>query len=47
MLFIANAAGQAFGYGDFVPGAELSEATSLGIGLVILLLRKYTKVPIV
>lgn len=47
ILFVINAFAVAFGYGDFVPGAELSEATSLGIGLIILLLRKVTNQGIV
>jgi hypothetical protein len=42
VLFIVNSFAVAFGFGGFVPGADLSEATSLGIGLIVVLLRFVT-----
>lgn len=41
-LFVVNGFAQVFGYGDFLPSGELSELTSLGIGLMIWTLRLVT-----
>lgn len=45
-LFVLNSLAQVFGFGDFVPGGELNEVSSLGIGLVVWALRYVTIQPI-
>ena len=45
-LFVLNSVAQALGYGDFVPSGELSEITSLGVGVLIWGLRYITNQPI-
>lgn len=45
-LFVVNALAQTFGFGDFVPGGELSVTTSSAIGVVTWILRYITVQPV-
>ena len=45
-IFVANAIAMAMGYADFIPSGELSEVTSLGVGLLMWGIRFYTTKPV-